>query len=77
MMGMIFRTRPGAFLKNAFRQMYVTVCGRLNHLTDDLPNEGVVGRQRHKGQCLTSTECGANSTQSGEYDAMALYRWRE
>mgnify|MGYP006911727681 CR=1 FL=1 len=36
MMGMIFRTRPGAFLKNAFRQMYVTVCGRF------VPNEGGV-----------------------------------
>ena len=23
--------------------MYVTVCGRLNHLTDDVPNEGGVG----------------------------------
>ena len=54
-----------ACLKNAFRQMYVTVCGRF------VPNEGGVGGQRHKGQCLTSTEYGANITQSG------AYRWRE
>ena len=34
--------------------------------------------QRHKGQCLTSTEYGANITQSGECDAYAsLCRWRE
>jgi hypothetical protein len=51
-----------ACLKNAFRQMCVTVCGRF------VPNEGGAGGgQRHKGQCLTSTEYGANITQSGTY----------
>ena len=29
-----------ACLKNAFCQMCVTICGRLNHPTDDWPNEG-------------------------------------
>ena len=44
---MWYSARP--CLKNAFRQMFGTVCGRLNHLTDDVPNEGGVGGQRHKG----------------------------
>jgi hypothetical protein len=35
-----------ACLKNAFCQMFGTVCGRF------VPNEGGVGGQRHKGQCL-------------------------
>ena len=39
-------------MKNAFRQMYVTVCGRLNHLTDDVPNEGGVGGKGIKGNAL-------------------------
>ena len=39
-------------MKNAFRQMYVTVCGRLSHLTDDLPNEGGVGGKGIKGNAL-------------------------
>ena len=58
-----------ACLKNAFRQMFGTVCGGF------LPNEGGVGGQRHIGQCLTLTEFDANIAQNGEYDAMAsLYR---
>ena len=32
--------------------MYVTVCGRLSHLTDDLPNEGGVGGKGIKGNAL-------------------------
>ncbi len=32
--------------------MYVTVCGRLNHLTDDVPNEGGVGGKGIKGNAL-------------------------
>ena len=48
-----------ACLKNAFRQMYVTVCGRLNHLTDDLPNEGGVAGKGIKGNAL----CRLNSVQ--------------
>ncbi len=36
MAGMIFQTRSRACLKNAFCQLYVTVCGRF------VPNEGGV-----------------------------------
>ncbi len=32
--------------------MYGTVCGRLNHLTDDVPNEGGVGGKGIKGNAL-------------------------
>ena len=50
--------------------MCVTVCGRLNHLIDDLQNEGGIGGggQRHKGECLMLTESSANITQSGDTD---------
>ena len=41
-----------ACLKNAFRQMCVTICGRLNHLTDDWQNEGRIGGKGIKGNAL-------------------------
>ena len=63
-------------MKNAFRQMCGTVCGRLNYLTDDLPNEGVVGGQRHKGQCLTSTEFDTNIVQNGIQMAGMIFQTR-
>lgn len=34
--------------------------------------------QRHKGQCFTSTEFGANMTPSSKYDTLAsLCKWQE
>ncbi len=39
--------------------MYVTVCGRLNHLTDDVPNEGGVAGKGIKGNAL----CRLNAVQ--------------
>ncbi len=41
--------------------MYVTVCGRLNHLTDDVSNEGGVGGKGIKGNAL----CRLNAVQMG------------
>ncbi len=45
--------------------MYVTVCGRLNHLTDDVSNEGGVGGKGIKGNAL----CRLNAVQMGGYNS--------
>ena len=57
-----------ACLKNAFRQMYVTVCGRLSHLTDDLPNEGGVGGKGIKGNALRRLNLTQISRKMGRTD---------
>ncbi len=35
--------------------MYATVCGRLNHLSDDWPNEGGIGDKGIKGNALCNS----------------------
>ncbi len=56
---MYVTVQPRACLKNAFCQMCGTVCGRLNQLTDDVPNEGGVAGKGIKGNAL----CRLNLTQ--------------
>ncbi len=62
------RASARACLKNAFCQMYGTVCGRLNHLTDDLPNEGVVGGKGIKGNALRRLNLTQISRKMGRTD---------
>ncbi len=48
--------------------MYGTVCGRLNYLTDDLPNEGVVGGKGIKGNALRRLNLTQISRKMGRTD---------
>ncbi len=48
--------------------MYGTVCGRLNHLTDDVPNEGGVGGKGIKGNALRRLNLTQISRKMGRTD---------
>ena len=48
--------------------MYGTVCGRLNYLTDDLPNEGGVGGKGIKGNALRRLNLTQISRKMGRTD---------